>query len=119
MAERNERKGMVLGLLLRQGSVTSRDLVERWGLTPFNASMLLVHYQRQGLLHRAREPGPGPPVYRYSLTRSGQRKADWMVRQALLQAKEQQYLPGLDPEEPSERIRPVLREERIRPRLRE
>ena len=30
---RNERKAAVLGLLLRDGSVTTRDLVHRWELS--------------------------------------------------------------------------------------
>ena len=98
MADRNERKGLVLALLLDQGSVTSRDLMERWGLTPYNASMLLVKYQRQGLLHRDREPGPGPPVYRYTLTKSGRGKVAWMARQGALQALGQRHLPGMGPE---------------------
>jgi len=120
MADRNERKAMVLALVIRQGSVTSRDLVERWAVTPYNASMLLVKYQRQGLLHRDREPGPGPPVYRYSLTKSGYGRAVWMAMRGELQALGQRHLPGLEPEEL--RIRPVLREEsvqRVRPQLRD
>ncbi len=119
MVDRNVRKGMVLGLLLEQGSsVLSRDLVELWGLTPFNASMLLVHYQRQGLLHRDREPGPGPPVYRYRLNGMGRRKALWLFGQAL----EQKRLPGLELEpevgaEPRVLRPPVHRARVLRPRI--
>ena len=119
MAERNERKALVLGLLLRQGSLISRDLVERWQLSPSDASQILANYQHQGLLSRKKEPGPGPPVYRYHLTLTGRRKAEWMMRQTLIQAPEQLSFERLEPEEPSERIRPVLREERLRPKLRE
>jgi len=112
--DRNERKGMVLGLLLRQGSVTSRDLVERWRLSPSDASQILANYQRQSLLSRKREPGPGPPVYRYHLTLTGRRKAEWMVRQTLIQAREQLSFPGLN--EP-EVFRPRLAPEVFKPKL--
>jgi len=118
MVERGERQARVLGLILRRGDITSRDLMEDQGLTHGGAATELARYQRQGLLHRDREPGDlGPPVYRYSLTRSGLNKARWLMSQArFLQAKEQEYLPGL---EPLERVRPVFREERVRPTLRE
>jgi len=120
MVERGERQARVLGLILRRGTITSRDLVENQGLTHGGAATELARYQRQGLLHRDREPGgPGPPVYRYRLTRTGENKARWLMNQARLRAKEQEYLPGLDPKESSDRIRPVFREERVRPRLRE
>jgi len=118
MAGRNERKALVLGLLLRQDSVTSRDLVERWGLSPSDAAQLLANYHRQSLISRDREPGPGPPVYRYRLTRAGERKVQWMVNQALLQAQEQLPLPGLEPEERPERtvVRPPVTRRVVRPR---
>jgi len=116
MAGRNERKAVVLGLLLRHGSVLTRDLVQRWGLSYSGAQAALEKYRHQGLLRREREPGPGPPVYRYFLGKAGRRKAMWMAGQALLQAREQEHLPGLEPEEP--RIKPVIRsEERLHPRL--
>jgi len=118
MAERNERKGMVLELLIRQGSVTTRDLVDRWGLSYSGAQAALEKYRRQSLVSREREPGPGPPVYRYRITSTGLNKARWLVIQELLNPLEQEHLPGFKPEEP-ERIRPVLREERIRPNLRD
>jgi len=126
MAERGERQARVFGLLLRRsqggvvGTITSRDLVEAWGLTQGGAATELARYQRQGLLHRDREPGPGPPVYRYRLTRTGERKAAWLVGQARLQAQEQEYLPGLEPEvEPEPRVirPPVHRARVLRPRI--
>ena len=120
MAERGERQRLVLGLVYRRGSITSRDLVEDSGLTPGGAATELIRYQRQGLLHRDREPGPGPPVYRYRLTRSGLNKALWWIAEwQRRHPPGQAHLPGLEPEEPPERIRPVLREERIRPNLRD
>jgi len=115
MADRGERQARVLGLILRRGSITSRDLVEDQGLSHSGAATELARYQRQGLLHRERVSGIGPPVYVYTLTRSGLNKARWWTEQGLLQAPEQEHLPGL---EPDNRIRPVLREGRIRPKLR-
>jgi len=120
MVERNERKGMVLGLLIHQDSVISRDLVELWGLSPSDAAQILANYQHQGLLHRQREPGPGPPVYRYTLNDKGRRKALWMVSQALLNPQEQRYLPGLEPKvelEPRVIRPPVHRARVLRPRI--
>jgi len=118
VAGRNERKALVLGMLTRQESVTSRDLVDRWGLSPSDAAQLLANYYRQNLISRERDSGPGPPVYRYRITSAGLRKVEWMVGQALLQPAGQEHLPGLAPVEPSERIWPVVRKARIRPKLR-
>lgn len=118
MVERGERQARVLGLILRRGTITSRDLAEDQGLTHGGAASELARYQRQGLLHRDREPGgPGPPVYRYSLTRSGSNKARWLVEQARLKALEQEYLPGLEPVEPEPKvIRPRVQRV-LRPRI--
>lgn len=118
MAERNERKGMVLGLLLRQGSVVTRDLVERWGLSYGGAQACLEKYRHQSLLTRKKEPGPGPPVYRYHLTLTGHRKAQWMIGQMRIRAEEQLSFPGLEPEEPRVIRPPVHRGARvIRPKV--
>lgn len=121
MADRGERQRLVFGLIHRLGgAVTSRDLVEAFGLTQSGAATELNRYRVQGFLRRERDPGPGPPVYRYSLTRMGVTKTTWWINQGLLHHPEQEPLPGLAPEEL--RIRPVLREEpvqRIRPKLRD
>ena len=87
MVGRNERKAVVLGLVLRVGSVTTRDLVERWGLSYSGGQASLEKYRRGSLLARQREPGPGPPVYRYRLTTTGRRKAAWFATQSLKQTR--------------------------------
>lgn len=84
---RNQRKAALLGLLLRKESVVTRDLVERWSLTHSGAQASLENYRRHSLLSRKREPGPGPPVYRYILTNTGRQKAAWFAGQALIQAR--------------------------------
>ena len=89
MVGRNQRKAAVLGLLLRVGSVTTRDVVERWGLSHSSGQASLEKYRRGSLLTRQREPGPGPPVYRYRLTTTGRRKAAWFAGQALVEARKQ------------------------------
>lgn len=115
---RNDRKAMVLQLLLSQVSVLSRDLVELWGLRRTDAAQVLGNYRRQGLLSRKREPGPGPIIYRYRLTLTGRRKAEWMVGQMRIRAQEQLSFPGLEPEEPRVLRPPVHREARvIRPKV--
>jgi len=119
MVDRNQRKGLVLGLLSRGDSITSADLAELWNLSRSGVSTMLAKYHVQGLVTRRREPGPGPPVYRYWITPTGLNKARWLATQGFLHPPEQGRLPGLAPEEL--RIRPVLREEpvqRIRPKLR-
>jgi len=115
MVDRNQRKGLVLGILSRGGSITSADLAELWNLSRSGVSTMLAKYHVQGLVSRRREPGPGPPVYRYWITPTGLNKARWLATQGLLQPPGQERLPGL---EPDNRIRPVLREGRIRPKLR-
>jgi len=108
MVERGERRVRVLGLILRLGDIISRDLIEDQGLTHAAAATELARYQRQGLLHRDREPGgPGPPVYRYRLTWSGEKKVRWLIGQARLQAEEQEHLPGLEPEPKVITVRPT------------
>ena len=87
MLGRNERKAAVLGVLLREGSVTTKSLVERWGLSHGGAQASLERYRRHSLLTRQREQGPGPPVYRYRLTTTGRRKAAWFAGQALSEAR--------------------------------
>ncbi len=87
MVGRNERKAVVLGLLLRVGSVTTRDLVERWDLSHSGGQASLEKYRRGSLLTRHREPDPGPPVYRYRLTTTGRRKAEWFIRQTFVAAR--------------------------------
>ena len=67
MVGRNERKAAVLGVLLRDGSITTRSLVERWNLNYSGAQASLERYRRSSLIGRFREPGPGPPVFRYRL----------------------------------------------------
>jgi len=119
MVERGERRARVLGLILRRGgTIISRDLIEDQGLTHAAAATELARYQRQGLLHRDREPGgPGPPVYRYRLTRTGEKKAQWLINQARLQALEQKHLPGLEPVESEPKvIRPRVQRV-LRPRI--
>lgn len=110
MADRGERQRLVFGLIYRLGgTITSRDMVEAFGLTQSGAATELNRYRVQGFLRRQSEPGPGPPVYRYSLTRMGLSKARWMVSQGLLQAEQQEHLPGLEPVEPEPRVvRPVI-----------
>lgn len=87
MVGRNERKAVVLGLLLRVGSVTTRDLVQRWDLSHSGGQASLEKYRRGSLLTRQQEPGPGPPVYRYRLTTTGRHKAEWFIRQTSISAR--------------------------------
>jgi len=120
MAARGERQRLTFGLIRRLGgSITSRDLAEAFGLSLSGAATDLARYQRQGLLHRERMAGPGPPVYVYSLTRTGFNKARWWAERGYLQPPEQEHLPGLEPEEPERRvIRPVVHRRRlIRPEI--
>lgn len=100
MVARNERKAAVLGVLLRDGSVTTRSLVVRWNLSYGGAQASLERYRRNALLSRIREPGPGPPVYRYTLTRTGRRKASWFVQRTLARP-EKQRSPKAPPREQS------------------
>ena len=106
MVARNERKAAVLGVLLRDGSVTTRSLVVRWNLSYGGAQASLERYRRNALLSRLREPGPGPPVYRYSLTITGRRKAAWFVQQSLVRTRK--HRPMVEPEW-DQADRPVLR----------
>jgi len=121
VADRGERQRLVFALIHRLGGmITSRDMVEAFGLSQSGAATELSRYWRQGLLRRERVPGIGPSVYTYTLTRGGLNKARWWISQGLMQPQEQVPLPGLAREEP--RVRPVLREEpvqRIRPKLRD
>jgi len=110
VADRGERQRLVFGLIHRLGgAITSRDMVEAFGLSQGGAATELNRYRVQGFLRRESEPGPGPPVYRYSLTRMGLSKARWWVEQGLLHPPGQERLPGLEPEQPERRIiRPVI-----------
>jgi len=129
VADRGERQRLVFGLIHRLGgAITSRDMVEVFGLTQGGAATELNRYRVQGFLRREREPGLGPPTYVYSLTRMGLTKANWWIKQAeLLHPPEQGHLPGLEPEPESESesergIRPATRlrgsERGIRPQTR-
>jgi len=111
VADRGERQRLVFGLIHRLGgTITSRDLVEAFGLSQSGAATELNRYRVQGFLRRESEPGPGPPVYRYSLTRMGLTKANWWIKQReLLHPPGQGHLPGLEPVEPEPRV--------IRPRI--
>ena len=111
MVGRNERKAMVLGLLLRVGSVTTRDLVERWELSHSGAQASLEKYRRSSLLARQREPGPGPPVYRYRLTTTGRRKAEWFIRQTSISARNR---PRVTRHNAQANHRQVIRPKRVR-----
>ena len=106
MVGRNERKASVLGLLLRDGSVTTRSLVERWNLSYSGAQASLESYRRHSLISRIREPGPGPSVYRYTLTITGRRKAAWFVQRSLAATRKRR--PLVEPEV-TQPIGPVLR----------
>jgi len=110
----NERKVLVLGLLVKPGaSVVTRDLVDLYGLSYSGAQALLEKYRHQSLLTRRREPGIGPAVYRYFITETGLRKAQWLMLQGLLRSPAQGHLPGLEPEV----FRPRLAPERFKPKL--
>jgi len=93
--------------------ITSRDMVEAFGLSQSGAATELSRYWRQNLLRRERVPGIGPPVYAYTLTRGGLNKARWWIEQGLLHPAEQESLPGLEPEV----FRPRLAPERFKPKL--
>jgi len=109
VADRGERQRLVFGLIHRLGgTVTSRDLVEAFGLTQSGAATELNRYRVQGFLRRESEPGPGPPVYRYSLSRMGVTKANWWIRQQLLHPPEQMPLE-LEPRVIRPRIHRVVR----------
>jgi len=122
MVDRNQRKGLVLGLLSRGGSVTSADLAELWNLSRSGVSTMLAKYHIQGLVTRRREPGPGPPVYRYWITPTGLNKARWLAIQGLLNPPGQERLPGMEaevfkPRLAPERFKPQLAPERFKPKL--
>jgi len=92
-------------------------MVEAFGLSQGGAATELNRYRVQGFLRRQREPGgPGPPVYRYSLTRMGLTKANWWINQGLLHHPEQEPLTGL-PEEFRPRLAPAPSSEQFRPKL--
>ncbi len=111
MVGRNERKAVVLGLLLRVGSVTTRDLLERWDLSHSGGQASLEKYRRGSLLTRQREPGPGPPVYRYRLTITGRRKAEWFIRQTSISARNR---PRVTRHKAQANHRQVIRPKRVR-----
>ena len=114
VADRGERQRLVFGLIHRLGgTITSRDMVEAFGLSQGGAATELSRYWRQNLLRRERVPGIGPPVYVYTLTRGGLNKARWWIEQGLLHPLGQERLPGLEPEV----FRPRLAPERFKPRL--
>jgi len=113
MVDRNERKSLVLGLLSRGDSITSAELAELWNLSRSGVSTMLAKYHVQGLVSRRREPGPGPPVYRYWITSTGLNKARWLATQGLLNLSGQEHLPGLEPEVFRSRLAP----ERFKPKL--
>jgi len=118
VADRGERQRLVFGLIYRLGgTVTSRDLVEAFGLTQSGAATELNRYRVQGFLRRESEPGPGPPVYRYSLSRMGLSKAKWWAEQGLLHPPEQDHLPGLEPESAPRVIRPPRVQRVLRPKI--
>jgi len=107
MAERGERQRLVFGLIRDMGWVTSRDLVEVFGLSKSGSATELSRYQVQGFLHRERVPGGvGPPIYRYRLNKSGEDKARWWEDQGFLTPSGQEHLPGLEPERRV--VRPVI-----------
>ena len=116
--EPNGRKGQILGYLLRARQTTSREVADALGIGLDNASHLLSRYHGYGLLHRERQRGPGPPVWVWSATRTGERKAAWLARQGLMRQVGQAPLPGLEPDEPRV-IRPAVhRQGRVlRPRV--
>jgi len=98
MVDRNERKSLVLGLLSRGESTTSAELAELWSLSRSGVSTMLAKYHVQGLVSRRREPGPGPPVYRYWITPTGLNKVRWLATQGFLtRSGGQEHLPGLEP----------------------
>jgi len=117
MAERGERQRLVFGLIRDMGWITSRDLVESFGLSKSGAATELSRYQVQGFLHRERVPGGvGPPIYRYRLNKSGEDKARWWADQGFLTPSGQEHLPGLEPLEPELRrrvVRPVIHRRRV------
>jgi len=117
MADRGERQRLVFELIHRLGgSITSRDMVEAFGLSQGGAATELNRYRVQGFLRRESELGPGPPVYRYSLTRMGFTKARWWVDQGFLKPPGQEHLPGLGPETYRPRLVPE-RPQTYRPKL--
>jgi len=104
MAERGERQRLVFELIRLYGFVTSRDLVDAFGISHSGAATELARYQRQGFLHREREPGLGPPVYKYSLNKTGEIKARWWVAQG--------FGSVLESEQPERSfVKPVIRRE--------
>jgi len=107
MADRGERQRLVFKLIRLYGSVTSRDLVDVFGISHSGAATELARYQRQGFLHREPDEGLGPPVYRYRLNKSGEVKFQWWVDQGFLQPQGQEHLPGLEPVE-RRVVRPVI-----------
>lgn len=119
MLGRNERKAAVLGLLIRDGSATTGSLVERWNLSYSGAQASLERYRRNSLISRLREPGPGPPVYRYRLTKSGRKKAAWFVQRSLRTRKQRPLEVQTREQSPRTVVRPPIHKRRvIRPNVR-
>ncbi len=119
MVARNKRKAAVLGVLLRDGSITTKPLVERWNLSYSGAQASLERYRRSSLISRLREPGPGPPVYRYQLTRTGRRKAAWFVQRSLVRTRKAQPVVAPVDQSPRTVVRPPIHRRRvIRPNVR-
>lgn len=73
----NERKGEILGFIDHMGEGTALDIARALDITQINASRLLGHYFRQGLLERCTINKFGEK--RYELTDRGRERLRWIL----------------------------------------
>ena len=76
MAKYNQRKAEVLEFLEGRGESTASEVAQGLGITPINASRLLGHYHRQGLLGRRTISRFGEKSY--CITEKGRERLDWI-----------------------------------------
>jgi DNA-binding transcriptional regulator PaaX len=80
--DRNELKIELLEYLSDNGGeITSGEVSQLFGITPIDASVQLLRYHRQGLLHRRkRRLHPfGGREYCYSLSDRGMERLNWLI----------------------------------------
>lgn len=76
--QRNERKAKILELLDGTGEATAMEVAQELSITPINASRLLGHYFRQGLLKRRTINKFGEQCY--EITEKGRVRLVWLLR---------------------------------------
>ena len=71
----NQAKREILGTVRTLGEASSREIAIITNRTPENASVMLLHYHRQGLLSRRRLQGK---TQAYLLTKKGLERLVWL-----------------------------------------